>query len=41
MRLVGDENLKLADLTPTKAIFYRTKNFYLGKRCMQKNEISN
>ena len=41
MRLVGDENLKLADLSPTKTIFYRLKNFYLGKRCMQKNEISN
>ena len=31
MRLVGDENLKLVDLSPTKTIFYRLKNFYLGR----------
>ena len=41
MRLVGDQNLKLADLSPTKTIFYRLKNFYLGKRYMQKPVFSN
>jgi len=32
---------KIDVLSPTKTIIYRLKNFYLGKRCMQKNEISN